>query len=194
MVCAAQQAYSIKIDFRRIFCDNYTASIVIYTRSQACTGGDGVEQKEIVRLYEAYSEDVFRLALSYLHNKPDAEDVCQSVFNKMIRLKKPLVSGKEKSWLLTCTANECKNHLKSFWRKNVDELEGGIVYSTERDRELWEAFSTLKAKYRAVIHLYYYEGYSQDEIAGILNISRTAVQTRMSRARNQLKEVLSSYE
>jgi RNA polymerase sigma-70 factor (ECF subfamily) len=45
-----------------------------------------------------------------------------------------------------------------------------------------------------VVHLYYYEGYAQDEIAEILKISKTAVQTRMSRARKQLKEVLKEYE
>lgn len=153
-----------------------------------------MEQKEIVRLYEAYAEDVFRLALSYLHNRQDAEDICQSVFMKLIGQRKSLVLGKEKSWLLTCTANACKNHLKSFWRRNVDKLDDTLVYSNERDKELWEAVNSLETKYRAVVHLYYYEGYSQDEIAEILSMSRTAVQTRMSRARNQLKEVLNKYE
>lgn len=62
------------------------------------------------------------------------------------------------------------------------------------DKALWEAVCSLAPKYRAVVHLYYYEGYSQEEIAGILKISRTAVQTRVSRAKRQLKEVLSQYE
>ena len=53
---------------------------------------------------------------------------------------------------------------------------------------------TLPAKYRAVIHLYYFEGYDQGEIAEILHISRTAVQTRMSRARAMLKKELSDDE
>lgn len=45
-------------------------------------------------------------------------------------------------------------------------------------------------KYRAVVHLYYYEGYAQEEIAQILGITRTAVQTRMSRARIILEKEL----
>lgn len=153
-----------------------------------------MEQIEILRLFETYSEDVFRLALSYLHSRQDAEDICQSVFLKMMRYEKSLDPGKEKAWLLTCTANACKNHLKAFWRRNTSELNDAIVYPDERHQELWEAVTSLPPKYRAVIHLYYYEGYAQDEIADILNISRTAVQTRMSRARNQLKEVLNKYE
>lgn len=153
-----------------------------------------MEHSEIIRLFEDYSDDVFRLALSYLRNRQDAEDICQSVFLKLMRYPQSLKPGKEKSWLLKCTANACKDHLKSFWRKNVVELDDTMEFSTDTDRELWEAVNALAPKYRAVVHLYYYEGYTQDEIAQILHISRTAVQTRMSRARNQLKEVLSKYE
>ena len=153
-----------------------------------------MEQKEVIRLFEEYSEDVFRLALSYLQNRHDAEDICQSVFVKLLSHKKPLESGKEKAWLLTCAANACKDHLKSFWRKNTLELDETIVFTDETDKEIWEVVNSLAPKYRIVVHLYYYEGYSQDEIAGMLKISRTAVQTRMSRAREQLKEVLHEYE
>lgn len=153
-----------------------------------------MERGEIEHLFEMYFEDVFRLALSYLHNRPDAEDISQSVFMKLIRYQKPIQKGKEKSWLLSCTANACKDHLKSFWKKNTVELDETIIFTCEMDKELWEAVDSLAPKYRVVIHLYYYEGYSQEEISEILKISRTAVQTRVSRAKRQLKEVLSKYE
>ncbi len=153
-----------------------------------------MEQKEIVRLFEEYADDVYRLALSYLHNRQDAEDICQSVFLKLMGHKKPLDAGKEKAWLLTCAANACKDHLKSFWRKHVVALDEGIPFSGEEDKALWAAVNALPPKYRVVVHLYYYEGYQQGEIAEILKISKTAVQTRMSRARNKLKEVLREYE
>ena len=153
-----------------------------------------MEHSEIIRLFETYSDDVFRLALSYLRNRQDAEDVCQAVFLKLMRYPQPLTPGKEKAWLLKCAANACKDHLSSFWRKNVVELDDTMVFSSDTDRELWETVNALAPKYRAVVHLYYYEGYTQEEIAQILHISRTAVQTRMSRARNQLKEVLNKYE
>ena len=153
-----------------------------------------MEQQEVIRLFEKYADDVYRLALSYLQNRQDAEDACQSVFVKLIGYQKPLGSGKEKAWLLTCTANVCKDHLKSIWRKNTVQLDETIVLNSETDKGIWEAVKTLPPKYRAVVHLYYYEGYSQEEIARILKISRTAVQTRMSRARGQLKEALKEYE
>lgn len=52
----------------------------------------------------------------------------------------------------------------------------------------------LPAKYRAPVHLYYYEGYSQKKIARILSLSLTTVQTRMQRARNLLRKELCNDE
>ena len=149
-----------------------------------------MEKQEVARLYDTYSRDVFRLALSYLRSTQDAEDICQSVFLKLLETNSILLSQKEKAWLLKCTANACKNHLKSFWKQHTEELHDNIVFCDQKDRELWAVVGTLPPKYRAVVHLYYYEGYQQDEIAGILGITRTAVQTRMQRARQILEKEL----
>ena len=149
-----------------------------------------MERTEVGRLYDTYAQDVYRLALSYLRNSQDAEDICHSVFLMLVEKDITLFPGSEKSWLLKCTANACKNHLKSFWKRNVEELHENIVFSDEKDGELWAVVGTLPPKYRAVLHLYYYEGYNQDDIAKILGITRTAVQTRMQRARQQLEKEL----
>lgn len=149
-----------------------------------------IEKPEVARLYDTYSQDVYRLALSYLRNTQDAEDICHSVFLTLVEKDIALFSGSEKAWLLKCTANACKNHLKSFWKQNREELNEHMVFTDDRDRELWALVGTLPLKYRAVIHLYYYEGYQQEEIAKILGITRTAVQTRMQRARNLLEKEL----
>ena len=142
-------------------------------------------------LFRQYGDDVFRLAYSYMGNRADGEDVCQSVFLKLAEGKTVLLPGREKSWLLTCTANLCKSHLRSFWRRNVGELDESLPFRDDTDREVWDAVMALPPKYRAVVHLYYWEGYGQGEIGDILHISRTAVQTRMSRARDMLKKELS---
>ena len=149
-----------------------------------------VEPQEVGRLYDAYSQDIYRLALTYLRSTQDAEDICHSVFLALVEKDVTLFPGKEKAWLLKCTANACKNHLKSFWKQNREDLDENMVLTDNRDRELWSLVGTLPSKYRAVIHLYYYEGYQQDEIARILGITRTAVQTRMQRARTMLEKEL----
>ena len=153
-------------------------------------GSDAVKKEHIAALYDTYAQDVYRLALSYLYHCQDAEDVCHSVFLTLVEKDITLFPGKEKAWLLKCTANACKDHLKSFWKQNREELKENMVFADSRDRELWEIVGSLPPKYRAVVHLYYYEGYPQEEIAQILGITRTAVQTRMQRARNLLEKEL----
>ena len=151
-----------------------------------------MEKSEVAKLYDRYAQDVFRLALSYLYHSQDAEDVCHSVFLTLVEKDVALFPGSEKAWLLKCTANACKDLIKSFWKQNRDDLNENIVFLDARDRELWAVVGTLPPKYRAVVHLYYYEGYNQEEIAKILGITRTAVQTRMQRARKLLEKELTN--
>ena len=89
-------------------------------------------------LFRQYGDDVFRLAYSYMGNRADGEDVCQSVFLKLAEGKTVLLPGREKSWLLTCTANLCKSHLRSFWRRNVGELDESLPFRDDTDREVWD--------------------------------------------------------
>ena len=150
-----------------------------------------MDRTEIERLYVTYASDVYRLALSYLHSIHDAQDICHNVFAGLLGKNLQLSPQKEKPFLLTCTANACKNLLRSVWRTRVQTLDKTIPYTTQEDRDLWDAIGKLSPKYRAVVHLYYYEGYSQGQIADILNISQSTVQTRMDRARQQLRKELS---
>ena len=149
-----------------------------------------MKKTEIAKLYDIYAQDVFRLALSYLRSSADAEDICHSVFLALIEKDITLYPGKEKTWLLKCAANACKDQLKSFWKKKREDLDENMVFNDDSDRELWAVVGTLPPKYRTVLHLYYYEGFDQDEIASILGITRTAVQTRMQRARIMLEKEL----
>ncbi len=145
-------------------------------------------------LFEQYGNDVFRFAYSYTRHTADAEDICQTVFCRLAQGDVELEPGKEKAWLLTCTANACKNrfHLLQRWKTVPLEEAEGIPDRT--DRAVFEAVMELPLKYRIPIHLYYYEGYSQKEISNILSLSLTTVQTRMQRARNILKKELNDYE
>lgn len=153
-----------------------------------------MDRDHVAHLLTLYGNDVFRLAMSYLGNRQDAEDICQTVFLKALNTNHAPLPGKEKAWLLTCTANACKNHLRSFWNRNVGELDESVAFPDKADQTLYDAVMKLSPKYRAVIHLYYFEGYDQSEIGAILHLTRTAVQTRMSRAREMLKKELTCDE
>lgn len=145
---------------------------------------------QLSELFALYGDDVYRFAYSFTRHAADAEDVCQSVFCRLAEGRTELEPGKEKAWLLACTANACKNRFRFLKRWTSLPLEAADI-PEEDGQPVLEAVLSLPEKYRAPVHLYYYEGYSQGEIADILGLRLTAVQTRMQRARAMLKEVLS---
>ena len=142
-------------------------------------------------LFTRFADDVYRFAYGCTRHAADAEDVCQSVFCRLAEGRTELEPGREKAWLLTCAANACKNRFRFLRRWEGLPLEAAEAVPDESGRAVLEAVLSLPEKYRAPVHLYYYEGYSQKEIAEILGLRLTAVQTRMQRARAILKEVLS---
>ena len=146
---------------------------------------------QLSELFARYGDDVYRFAYSFTRHAADAEDVCQSVFCRLAEGRTELEPGKEKAWLLACAANACKNRFRFLKRWQSLPLEAAADVPGGNGGEVLEAVLSLPEKYRAPVHLYYYEGYSQGEIADILGLRLTAVQTRMQRARAMLKEVLS---
>ena len=118
----------------------------------------------------------------------------QNVFLKLFLAEQTFQDEEHiRKWLIRVAANECKNLLASFLRKKViplEELEEITISLTPEQSELFDAVMELPKKYSMVVHLYYYEGYSVREIATILKIKDTTVQTRLMRGRRQLKEKL----
>ena len=145
--------------------------------------------KNIEHLFQQYKDDVYRLAVSYTSSQQDAEDVCQNVFLKL--MKQPHIDpGKEKSWLLKVTANECRSLLRSSWWRTTVPLEAAAAVPKEESGGLLETLLQLKPQYRVVLYLHYYEGFQTAEIAKLLHISQSAVTTRLSRGRRELKNLI----
>lgn len=147
---------------------------------------------DVMELFHLYKDDVYRLAVSYTHSVHDAEDVCQTVFLKLME-QSGITPGKEKAWLMQVAANQCRSLLRSVWRKRtepLDEEAEEILSEQPVLQGIWESIRKLKPKYRIVVYLFYYEGYTVKEIADILHISGTAVTTRLSRARQVLEAEL----
>ena len=140
-------------------------------------------------LFRAYRDDVYRLAICYTKSREDAEDVCQTVFLKLME-QKTFQPGKEKQWLLRVTANECRNLLRSHWWKTTVPMEDTLSVDPPEVNEVLQCILALEPKYRVVIYLHYYEMLSTEEIGKLLHITRSAVTTRLSRARALLKTKL----
>lgn len=140
-------------------------------------------------LFRSYKDDVYRLALSYTKSIQEAEDVCQTVFLKLLE-QKEITPGKERSWLMQVTANTCRNLLRSAWWKRTVPMEETLPVVDPQYTDTWEKVMALPPKYRVMIYLRYYEELSTKEMAQLLHISQSNVTTRLNRARQMLKSAL----
>lgn len=150
--------------------------------------------EEMNRAVEKYADMVRRICLVHLKNKHDMEDVFQNVFLKYMLYKGSFENEEhEKAWLVRVTVNACADWLRSLSRRRWIPLESLLEEGDAPDhasREVMEAVLQLPEKYRRVIYLFYYEGYSAVEIAGILGKKENTVYTWLSRARAMLWEKL----
>lgn len=141
-----------------------------------------------------YQDMVYRIALHQFGVPQDAEDAVQEVFLRLYTAEKPFESGEHlRRWLIRVTINVCKDALKSPWRKRRVPLESvpdQPVFDKPEERELYQAVMSLPEKYRTVLDLFYYEELSTKEIAALLGLRQSAVTTRLSRARELLKQQL----
>ena len=151
-------------------------------------------EQEANRAIELYSDMIRKICMLHLKNYADTEDIFQTVFMKYLLHTAPLESEEhEKAWFIRVTVNACKDLLKSFFRRNavpLEELSEQAAALPEQDREVLEAVLALPSKYKDVVYLHYYEGYSAAEIGRILNKNVNTVYTLLSRAREQLKQTL----
>lgn len=151
-------------------------------------------RKELEETAERYRDCIFAIAYNYMKNSYDADDITQNVLIKYYNNKKVLESEEhKKNWLIRVTINECKKMLLSPWRsrcQNLEDYADSLQFEEKEQSRLFLAVMELPWKYRAVVHLYYYEDYSTREIAKILGVRETAVTTRLMRARRMLRETL----
>lgn len=143
----------------------------------------------------AYQNKIFRTAVAILKNVPEAEDITQETFIRLYEHTEPFENSEhEKAWLLRVTINLCKNKLRSCWWKRHVPLLESLPAPTPEEHDLLALIMTLPAKYRTVLHLFYYEGYSTKEIAAITGQKDATVRSLLSRARTKLKLQLETSE
>jgi RNA polymerase sigma-70 factor (ECF subfamily) len=149
------------------------------------------EQAE--RLANAYADMILRLSYTYLKNTYDAQDICQTVFVKLLSEPREFESAEhERAYVLRMASNACKDLLKSSWRKRTCGLDTVLEVPAPEAEEggVLAAVNELPDNYRTVIYLHYYEGYQASEIGKILGVPTATIHTRLARGRARLKELL----
>ena len=137
--------------------------------------------------FEKHSDMVYRLAVARVKNKYDADDILQEVFLRFIKYKDKVENEEHlKALLIRITINCSKSLLTSSWFKRTEPLSESLSVWDEYSDTL-DAVLRLPQKYRTVIHLHYYMGYSVEEIAKILKSKPSTVKSQLHRARQKLK-------
>ena len=146
---------------------------------------------QIEEIVKRYQDKLLRTAIAITGNKADAEDIVQETFIKLFDKNPNFQSEQhETAWLIRVTVNLCKSRLRSHWWKKTEPLLESYPTQSDDQQNLIETVLSLPAKYRIVIHLFYYEGYSTKEISKITELSESTVRQQLTRARRMLKDYL----
>ena len=151
-------------------------------------------EQETLRAIERYSDTVRRLCMVRLKNDADTEDIFQTVFLKYVLSSVSFESDEhEKAWFIRVTINACKDLLKNFFRSRTTSLEEIMERPAALPpdySDLWNAVFSLPQKYRDVVYLHYFEGYTAPQVSRILGRNVNTVYTLLNRSRQALKEKL----
>lgn len=145
----------------------------------------------IEEVIKFYADMVYRLAFARTGTKYDADEIVQEVFMRYIK-KQPVFENEDhrKAWLIRVTINCTKKLWSSSWKRKVELSNEVMPFETKEDIDLYHELQQLAPKYREVIHLFYYEDMSVEEIGKALNRKSATVRTQLTRARSNLKTIL----
>lgn len=158
---------------------------------QSAAAHDDVNARA-AEILDIHGNAILRYAYSYLHHMEDAEEVLQDTLVQFLRTAPAFESAAhEKAWLLRVAGNLSKNRLSYNAVRAADELNDELVAEDRDDLSfVWQAVKDLPEKYRAPIHLFYYEGYSARQIAEILQRGEATVRSDLHRGRALLRDIL----
>ncbi len=151
-------------------------------------------EQEVSIAVERHSDMIRRLCMIHLKNYHDTQDIFQTVFLKYV-LSSVVFENEEheKAWFIRVTLNACKDLLKDFFHTRVvsmDELGEQASSFSSDNMEVLEAVQSLPSKYKNVVYLHFYEGYTAPEIGKILGKNVNTIYTYLTRSKNMLREKL----
>ncbi len=150
-------------------------------------------ETDVRNILQAHGDALYRSAYLLLGNPHDVQDVLQEVLLRFLEKAPTFASAEhERAWLLRVTTNCCMDCLRFRKRHSYTDLEllKECLPAPEQQAHLEELYG-LPAKWKSVLILHYFEGYSVTETAKILRLSESAVKKRLQRGREALKIALS---
>ena len=166
--------------------------------SGASRKSDEQIEKEAEEILDIHGNSILRLAISYLHNKEDAEDILQETMIKFVTVRPVFENdAHRKAWLMRVASNLAKNRIDYNKVRDTMELNEEIAGEVQEDldkgdeyKAIWDAVRSLPVHQREAIHLFYQEGYQTSEIAALTGRREATVRSDLKRARDKLRELL----
>ncbi len=153
-----------------------------------------MKEDDYIRAVRRNYKRIYLISLSYLNNHYDSEDVMQSVFLKLWKTDKVFTNDEHMDkWLTITCVNKCKDHFRLHFVKNtvsLDEVKEFYTFDSTEKIDIFNSIMSLPQKERIVVHLFYYEDMSIEEISKLLNSNPSTVKTRLRRAKMRLKTIL----
>ncbi|MDR1002200.1 MAG: sigma-70 family RNA polymerase sigma factor [Oscillospiraceae bacterium] len=150
-----------------------------------------IPNRIIEELYERYADMIYRLVLVRTKSTQDSDDILQEVFLRCLKSGSIFEdSERQKAWFIRAAINCSNSYFTSAWRRRTVPTEDITFGETNEDKELYRLVLSLPPKYSAAIHLYYYEGYSVNEIADMMSSNASTVKSWLKRARETLKKYI----
>ena len=158
---------------------------------EVVTGPNDIREETLCRLMAQYKNDLMRMCIACLRDAALAEDAVQETFLKAYRAL-PAFRGdsSEKTWLMRIAINTCRSMRRDRWFRFVDRSVAldtlPVKAADSADRELVDAIMRLPFRLKEVVLLYYYQGMTMQEIAGILDVAASTVSNRIKKACERL--------
>ena len=149
----------------------------------------------VTELIRRHGDMIYRLAYQNTGSVHDAEDILQDTALAMLTKDAPLEDDERiRYWLVRVTLNKCHNLMHAGHRRMNVPLSDAVQLYAPEDESILDEVMSLPPKYRSVIYLYYYEGYSIAEIADLLQSRPSTVGSWLNRARKRLRLRLEEQE
>ena len=165
-------------------------------------GSKNGDRKAQKALFDLYHKAMYNIGVRLLGNADDAADITQETFiDVFLKIEQFQGNSTFGAWVKRIMINKSINHLnrrKIYFslgeNEQVEQVEQEEMYD-EDDRiqlmyQLNESISTLPEGCRVIFTLFYFEGYDHDEIASILNISKSTSKSQLSRAKSLLRATI----
>lgn len=118
----------------------------------------------------------------------------QNVFLKLLKTEKSFNNDEHiDKWLTVTCVHKCKDHFRLHFVKNttqLDEVNDIYTFDSTEKLDIFNSIMSLPKNERVVVHLFYYEDLTIDEIAELIGSNSSTVKTRLRRARMRLKTIL----